>query len=339
MVKFKMSCRVLVVEDNPGDLAIIEDFLTEQILNPFIAHASNFKQASEVLSAGDALFDIILLDLTLPHKGGQDLVTDILEAASLIPIIILTGYADIDFSTKSISKGISDYLIKDDLNSTTLFKSIIYAIERSKASLQLKESEKRYSDLFHLSPQPMWIFDLESYRFLKVNDAAVRNYGYTKNEFLSMTIKDIRPEEDIPIVEEAVNFYKEFDKRFAKAVYRHKRKNGDIIYVEIQSDIFYFKNRKARLILANDITERVQYIKTVEDQNKKLQDIAWIQSHVVRAPLARMMGIINILTEIKSEYTEYEEWFNNLVNCCNELDHIIRDIVKKAEDINTNIQD
>ncbi|MHB1179446.1 MAG: PAS domain S-box protein [Daejeonella sp.] len=339
MIKYKRSYKVLIIEDNPGDLAIVEDFLAEQILSPVIVHAGNFKQASEVLSAEDTLFDVILLDLTLPDKSGEDLITGILEAASLIPIIILTGYTDIDFSTKSISQGISDYLIKDDLNATTLYKSIIYAIERSKASLKLKESEKRYSDLFHLSPQPMWIFDVDSYQFLDVNDAAVKNYGYTKDEFLNMTIKDIRPEEDIPIVEEAVNFYKELDKRPANAVYRHKRKNGDIIHVDIQSNIFYFNNRKARLILANDITERIQYIQAVEDQNKKLQDIAWTQSHVVRAPLARMMGIINILTETKLEYTECKEWLEHLVRSGNELDHIIRDIVKKTEDISPKIKD
>src|SRR5450432_3234239 len=106
MIKDKKSYRILVMEDNPGDLAIVEDLLAEQISDPVIVHAGNFRQASAILSAADALFDVILLDLTLADKSGQDLVTAMLQVASLCPIIILTGYVDIDFSIKSISQGI-----------------------------------------------------------------------------------------------------------------------------------------------------------------------------------------------------------------------------------------
>ena len=120
-----------------------------------------------------------------------------LRVASLCPIIILTGYADIDFSIKSISQGILDYLLKDDLNATTLYKSIIYAIERKKTISELKESEKRYSDLFHLSPQPMWVLDPETFRFVQVNKATIELYGYSEEEFLNMTLMDIKQEEDI----------------------------------------------------------------------------------------------------------------------------------------------
>ena len=197
MIKDKKSYRILVMEDNPGDLAIVEDFLTEQIWAPVIVHAGNFKEASAILTAASVPFDVILLDLTLADKSGQDLITEMLKVALLCPIIILTGYADIDFSIKSISQGILDYLLKDDLNAPALYKSIIYAIERKKSLAELKESEKRYSDLFYLSPQPMWVFDPETFRFIQVNKAALELYGFTEEEFLNMGLMDIKPEEDI----------------------------------------------------------------------------------------------------------------------------------------------
>ena len=92
--------KVLVVEDNPGDFFIVEDLLSEYILKPVITNAVNFKEAVALVSAADNIFDVILLDISLPDKSGQALVTEMLQAAPLCPIIILTGYTDVDFSIK-----------------------------------------------------------------------------------------------------------------------------------------------------------------------------------------------------------------------------------------------
>ena len=270
MIKDKKPYRILVIEDNPPDLALVEEFLTEQILDPVIVHADSFKQASAILSAADILFDVILLDLSLADKSGQDLITEMLRVASLCPIIILTGYADIDFSIKSISQGILDYLLKDDLNATTLYKSIIYAIERKKTISDLQESEKRYSDLFHLSPQPMWVFDPQTFRFVQVNKATIELYGYSEEEFLSMTIKDITYNEDIPLIEQAKATMKVEEVYISQENYRHQKKNGEIIQVEFQENVIFFKGKKANIVVAFDITEKTKYINTIEDQNKKL---------------------------------------------------------------------
>ncbi len=204
------------------------------------------------------------------------------------------------------------------------------------ANKELTKSEKRYSNLFHLSPQPMWVYDQETLMFIQVNNAAIRNYGYTEEEFLRMTIKDIRPAEDIPVLEEFIDFGKQNNQLFSQSVFRHKKKNGDIIQVEIQSNPVYFNKIKARLVLANDITEKVQYIKAIEEQNKKLHDIAWTQSHIVRAPLARMMGIVNLVKEFKMTTSECEELLTHFIDSGNELDNIIRDITEKTEPVNFN---
>nr|WP_314898142.1 response regulator [uncultured Flavobacterium sp.] len=334
MIKDKKSYSILVIEDNLGDFMIVEELLTELILNPKIIHAKNFKEASVILSSRDSFFDIILLDLTLPDKSGQNLITEILQTASLCPVIVFTGYSDVDFSIKSISQGILDYLIKDDLNATMLYKSIIYSIGRKKSISLLEESEKRYSDLFHLSPQPMWVCDMETFQFLGVNDSAVYNYGFTEDEFLKMTVKEIILEGEVTILAAEVNSPKQKNQLSTKGIYRHKKKNGDVIHVEIQSNIIYFNNQRAELVLANDITERVQYIKAIEKQNEKLQQIAWTQSHIVRAPLARMMGIVNLIKEMDSTSSEFEDLLNHFSDSGIELDKIIRNIVKKTERIN-----
>src|SRR5690606_34852793 len=113
---------------------------------------------------------------------------EVMALAKSTPVIVLTGYSDIDFGIKSLSMGISDYLLKEELSATSLYKSIMYSIERKEIYRTLKESEKRYKDLFHLSPEPMWLYDVETLKFLDINNAAIKHYGFSREEFLNMTI-------------------------------------------------------------------------------------------------------------------------------------------------------
>src|ERR1700733_3558097 len=134
---------VLVIEDNPGDFELIEEFLLEQIEAPVITHAQNYKQAKAKLSGEKATFNIILLDLSLPDKTGAKLIEDIIDECNNTPVIVLTGYDDFTFGIKSISLGVSDYVLKDELTSLTLYKTIKYSLERRKIISSLEESEKR----------------------------------------------------------------------------------------------------------------------------------------------------------------------------------------------------
>jgi signal transduction histidine kinase len=138
---------ILVIEDNPGDYALVEDLLKEHIPVPEIVNATTFKGAKLFLTNKTIACDVILLDLGLPDGDGEALIAEIIALCPECPVIVLTGYADLDFSIKSLSLGIADYLLKDDINATSLYKSILYSIERKKSIIALKESETRYSNL------------------------------------------------------------------------------------------------------------------------------------------------------------------------------------------------
>ena len=116
------NLNVLVVEDNLGDYIIIKEYLEEKVESLNITHAIRFEQAYSILSG--IVFDVILLDLTLPDKKGKELIEQIVEVANITPVIILTGFTDIQFSVRALSLKISDYLVKDDINSSSLIKSI-----------------------------------------------------------------------------------------------------------------------------------------------------------------------------------------------------------------------
>jgi PAS domain S-box-containing protein/putative nucleotidyltransferase with HDIG domain len=126
--------------------------------------------------------------------------------------------------------------------------------ERKETEQALQASEERYRTLFESNPHPMWVFDRETLAFLAVNDAAVRHYGYSREEFLSLTIKDIRPPEELPALLQ--NFAQSDAPLHDRTSWRHLKKDGTVIEVEITSHALMWLGRPARLVLANDVTER-----------------------------------------------------------------------------------
>lgn len=336
MEKDGVKYKILIIEDNPGDLILVQEYLDDHILEPQLTSAVNFKQSREFLLQKANAFDIILLDLSLPDKSGVDLVQEVLKLAGAIPVVILTGYTDMPFSIKSLKMGIADYLLKDTLTPFALYKGILHNIDRRKFISALEQSEKRYNDLFHLSPQPMWVYDLETLNFLDVNDAAVKEYGYTSDEFLKMNISQIRAVEERPTFVESHKNVDDKEKHML-SVEKHNLKNGKLIDVELHSNPLLYNNTKSMVILANNVTEKTLYIKEIEGQNTKLKEIAWIQSHIVRAPLARLMGIVDLLSEENNGLNEEQQFFlKEIINSANELDDIIRDISSRTAEAEIN---
>lgn len=329
---------LLVIEDNPGDFMLIEDYVMEYFHLPNLVSARSLSEAKKIMTAESSpKFDLIMLDLTLPDGDGTGLITQIVDVCPECPIIVLTGYSDFEFSVKSLALGVSDYLLKDELTPSSLYKSIIYNIERKKTHTELEESQKRYSNLFHLSPDPTWVYDVNSHKFLDVNDAAIREYGFTHDEFLSMTIGQLVPEkESVVETPQSLSAWNDIDKTNQKEIFRHQKKDGTIIFVENQTSEILFHGRKAHIMVAHDITERINYIDAIEKQNQRFTEISWIQSHVVRAPIARLMGLIGLIKHPASDEQLKSELLDYILESAHELDGIVREITLKAEEMNLN---
>ena len=116
------------------------------------------------------------------------------------------------------------------------------------------ESEQDYRLLFEGHPQPMWLYDTETFAFLKANDAAVKQYGYSRDEFLTMTIPQLSAPEDLPKHMELVSRpLPAFDR---SGPWRHRLKDGSIIQVLVTSHSLRFGSHNARFVLAEDLTRR-----------------------------------------------------------------------------------
>jgi PAS domain S-box-containing protein len=118
-----------------------------------------------------------------------------------------------------------------------------------------RESEEGYRLLFESNPHAMWIYDRDTLNFLAVNDSAIHHYGYSRQEFLNMTLKDIRPSKDISSLLEKVSQIKP---GMNSASSRHVKKDGTLIEVEIVSHTLDFNGRPAELVLAMNVTQSEQ---------------------------------------------------------------------------------
>lgn len=159
-------------------------------------------------------------------------------------------------------------LLDESISSRRVLLSMLE--DQKETDAKIRESEQRYRYLFESNPHPMWIYNLDTLRFLDVNDAAVRHYGYSKEEFQGMTIADIRPEEDVPKLMENVAAAPP-EGREESGVWRHRTKEGRIINVEITSHTLDWLGHKAKLVLANDVTEREHAYSALQRSEERLR--------------------------------------------------------------------
>jgi PAS domain S-box-containing protein len=143
--------------------------------------------------------------------------------------------------------------------------------DRRRAEQALRASEERYRLLFENNPQPMWVFDNETLALLAANEAACQHYGYTREEFLAMTILDIRPAEDVPALRRRLA--SQPDELHKAGVQFHRKKDGTEIAEEVASHPLRFTGRPAQLVLATDVTERTRAEEALRLSEQKYRDI------------------------------------------------------------------
>ena len=188
--------------------------------------------------------------------------------------------------------------------------------ERKRTEELLQESEARHRKLFDNNPHPTWVFDRDTLQFLAVNAAAVRKYGYSSSEFLEMTIKDIRPPEDVPNLLERVASLRNGNE--SGGVWRHRRKDGTLMDVEITSYALNFAGRAAEVVVAVDVTQRKRdeaekrkFVDSLAASNRELElrnrevehatklksKFLSSMSHELRTPLNAIIGFSDLLSE------------------------------------------
>ncbi len=148
--------------------------------------------------------------------------------------------------------------VKDDSGKVIRIAGIVSDVTwRREMEDELRASEERYRRIFEKNPLPMLILDTDAFDFIAVNDAAVKYYGYSKEEFARMNVSDIRPQEDSRIESEYLRDIA-YDQEFHGGIWSHRKKDGSLIYVDISTMMIDFGGKTARLALCKDITEEIK---------------------------------------------------------------------------------
>jgi PAS domain S-box-containing protein len=295
--------RILLLEDNTADAKMSLRELAR----------AGFEIDSEVVFTSQEFierfqskrYDLILADYRLPDWTGLDALRWLRNVGIDTPFILVTGTLGDDFAVECIKEGATDYVLKDKLDRLPracrrALDEVQLRLERDRAERELRESEEQYRLLFDANPLPMWVFDRQTLAFLAVNEAAVRHYGFSRKEFFAMTIKDIRPEEDISVL---VSHMTRLSEGLSDIeLWRHRKKDGTIIDVAITSHGLLFRGRQAELVLAHDITQ----------QNRNQERLRQSEEKFAKAfrssPLA-----ITISKQADGRYVDVNDAFSNLM--------------------------
>jgi PAS domain S-box-containing protein len=262
--------KVLLVEDNTGDIILMKEMLGESRSARFvITSASRLSDAMNAVESDPP--DILLLDLGLPDSSGLETLKTMNGSFGKMPIIVLTGLTDMELGVKAMTIGAQDYLVKGEVDSAGLERAVRYAIQRKRMLEELRESNDRYVSLFKENHAVMFLVDPVERKIVDVNQAAVDFYGYDRDRFIGMDMADIR----CPSKETA-----EVPKDKGILFLKHRLADGQVRDVEVTSGPLHIENRTYLYSIVHDITdrkraeeERARLAQEVEEQREMLQTV------------------------------------------------------------------
>jgi PAS domain S-box-containing protein len=252
--------RLLLIEDSDSDALLIVHTIRRGGYE--IASKRVDTSGALITSLNEAAWDLIIADFSLPGFDTPAALRLVRERGLDVPFIIVSGTIKQETAVLMMHAGAQDFVSKNDL--ARLLPVIVRELReagerraRSDAEEALRRGEESFRLLFTTNPQPMWVYDRETQAFLEVNDVALAQYGYTRDEFLGMRLPDIQPVDAAPPPVE------QFAAGPARAGQtRHRLKDGRLIDVEIAVHTVQFAGRTAELVVAAEITERTRRLES-----------------------------------------------------------------------------
>jgi PAS domain S-box-containing protein len=265
-----MKITLLVIEDNQPDFLQLSDQLEKMELRlEKVFHVPSLKEAVKVSESVSKL-SLVITDLNLPDSFGFQTFNRVQAIFPHLPVVILTKPDNKYQALNFIQKGAQDYIEKGDYTPVQLEKVIQCSIERHKKQIDPEAVVNPYKILFDESPQPRWIYDLDTLQFLDVNKAAIKAYGYSKEEFLNMTIQDVRPEKDKDKIQKLAKKHLKGKNIRHHGTWMHITKSGKKKEVEITSHNISHPQHRAAIVSAIDISAK----RAIQEEQRQMKNYA-----------------------------------------------------------------
>lgn len=192
---------------------------------------------------------------------------------------------------------------------------------------KLERTQEEYRNLFRFNPGPMFIYNPQTGRLLTMNEAGCKQYGYSYKEVKTLHIRQIRISDfDDSEFNSSLNTYGMKD----AGRYRHRKKDGTEFWVHKYTRKIEFGAGTAQVVLAFDVTAQVLAETRLLKQNQHLADLAWFESHKLRAPIARLLGLLNIINVQQPHHPQNEVVLQHLRDSGTELDQLVRQLSIKT---------
>lgn len=362
-----MKESILLSEIPKSLIYIVDDNIQNVILLENLLNISGYQNTWSTTDPAELLEklekkqpDLLLLDLMMPHISGFDILNQLKGKRvdeGYFPIIVITADTNPQSRDLALSSGANDFLTKpfdlneiklriknklvtkylmDQLRSSNDHLEDIVAQrteELEKAKGEAERNEQKFRLLFDANLDEINLFHIDEKgpgNFFESNSATEQVLGYSREELNTLNISDL----DINMNPEYFknNFEKLIQDGSVSFETIIRRKDGELRNVEVKAILIQLEGKNTVMNIYRDITERVKYVDALIQQNKILKEIAWTQSHIVRAPLARMMGVIHLMEDMN--YTTYDpevaDFLKMILNSAHELDGIIREITDKS---------
>jgi PAS domain S-box-containing protein len=287
---------VLVVEEDIQCADLLKEHLKHIKFVNDVTHCNTTEQVANLLLTLQV--DLILLNISLLGANKLEAYYAMGNHTEALPVIIICTKEEDDPAQTIIECGAQDYIFKDEITSRLLEKSILYAVECKKNAVALNRLNRNANLLFDHNPIPMWAYDVNTLKFIRVNNAATQKYGYTRDEFLNMTILDIRPPEFRQQVFE-FDGTKQYNQLRNAGEWVHQKKNGDRVLTEIVSHLADYEGRRIKIVVAYDVTEQVKAKQALEKSEHLFRSVAQSFPN----------GVISVLdSELNTLYTNGREY-------------------------------
>jgi two-component system cell cycle sensor histidine kinase/response regulator CckA len=289
-----MKTRLLHVEDEPTDSDLVSLWLHEAGLDWDVVRVDT--RESFLIALEEGTFDLVLSDFQLPSFNGHDALRETRRRRPELAFVFFTATLGEERAVDALKAGATDFVAKErpDRLVPALTRAIGESQERAarrRAERELRAREASFRLLFESNPHSMWVFDLETLRFLEVNAAAIAHYGYTRDEFLAMRITDIRPPDEVGRAVLAVRNDVAAGVQSHSGSWQHLLKDGRVIDVDVVAHDIDFGGRAGRLVVAHDVTERTR-LEAQLLQSQKLEAVGQLAAGVAHD----FNNLLNVIT-------------------------------------------